>query len=63
MKSWSIECQWVGWLINHELEGICKEVILACFKVLSGHLHGGNQENHRNTICGSFQPTIEPRIP
>ena len=33
------------------------------FKVLSGHLHGGAQENHKNATYGSSRPTVEPAYP
>jgi hypothetical protein len=34
-------------LINNELERMWKEAIVAKFKVLSRHLPGGTEENHK----------------
>jgi hypothetical protein len=36
--------------MNDELERMCKEGVMAYFKVLCQNLPGGTEENHKNTV-------------
>jgi hypothetical protein len=38
------------WLMNDELQRIWKEDVVAYFKVLSQHSHGGTEENHELSL-------------
>jgi hypothetical protein len=38
--------------MNNEWERICKEVVMAHFKVLYSHLLGGTEENHKHLGSG-----------
>jgi hypothetical protein len=36
----------LGWLVNNELEGVCKEAVVASFQVLAEYLPRMTEENH-----------------
>lgn len=45
----------IEWEDDYEVVNIWKEVIMTCFKVLSEHLPGGNEEEHQNALYISGQ--------
>jgi hypothetical protein len=49
-----------GWQVNYELERICKEAVVASFKVLLLHSPGQTEENHKESQSG--QPVSEQRF-
>jgi hypothetical protein len=55
--SQSIRRPVIGWLMNYELEAMCKDVVVACFYVLCQHLPRGTEESQNVTGPNSLHGT------
>jgi hypothetical protein len=51
----------VGWLMNNELERMCKEAVMTYFKVISWHSPRGTDENHEKPVKSSIPAKIQTK--